>query len=167
MGNGGSRLNAEREAIPAKVLPMLRRRIEEIRRRKRSNGGKDATTPSGTELLLSHDGKARDDEDEIENSTASCQNDAKGKEEDEREENAKEKNKEGGKEEKAAKGNVEEGSQIDAKEEDESHDKKEDDAGDESSILYPGSPSFRIFFTENLDEDDDEDDDNDNVNDGG
>ncbi|KAI8544054.1 hypothetical protein RHMOL_Rhmol08G0265100 [Rhododendron molle] len=175
MGCGGSRLNAEREAIPAKVRPLLRRRIEEIRRRRRSNGGKD-TTPSGTELLLSRDGKARDDEDEIENSMVSCvtSEDSKGstaKREEpgdpQREESAKEKSKEGGREEKAGKGNVEAGSQNDAKEEDESHGNKEDDEGlhgDESSILFPGSPSFRIYFTGNLDQDDDDDD---NHNDGG
>lgn len=175
MGCGGSRLNAEREAIPAKVQPLLRRRIEEIRRRRRSNGGKD-TAPSGTELLLSRDGKARDDEDEIENSMVSCvtSEDSKGSTakraeagDPQREESAKEKSKEGGKEEKVAKGNVEAGSQNDAKEEDESHGNKEDDEGlhgDESSILFPGSPSFRIYFTDNLDEDDDDDD---NDNDGG
>ncbi|XP_058180212.1 uncharacterized protein LOC131298758 [Rhododendron vialii] len=131
-----------------------------------SNGGKD-TTPSGTELLLSREGKARDDEDEIENSMASCvtSEDSKGSTakraeagDPQREGSAKEKNKEGGKEEKAAKGNAEAGSQNDAKEEDESHGNKEDDEGlqgDESSIMFPGSPSFRINFTDNLDEDDD------------
>ncbi|KAF7135077.1 hypothetical protein RHSIM_Rhsim08G0194400 [Rhododendron simsii] len=174
MGCGGSRLNAEREAIPAKVRPLLRRRIEEIRRRRRSNGGKDMTPP-GTELLLSREGKARDDEDEIENSMASCvtSEDSKGSTakraeagDPQREGSAKE-NKEGEKDEKAAKGNAEAGSQNDAKEEDESHGNKEDDEGlhgDESSIMFPGSPSFRIYFKDNLDEDDDDDD---NVNDGG
>ncbi|KAH7866939.1 hypothetical protein Vadar_026964 [Vaccinium darrowii] len=169
MGSGGSRLNPEHEVIPAKLHPLLRRRIEEIRRRIHSGGGKHVT-PSGTELLLNQDGKAKvdDDNDDVANSLTSCvtSEDSKGftaaREEagdPRREESAKEKN-EGGKKEQAAMGNVESESENDAKK-DVCHDNKDDEGihDNEDSIMFPGSPSFRIYYADNLHEHDEDDDD--------
>ncbi|XP_057459783.1 uncharacterized protein LOC130750286 [Actinidia eriantha] len=157
MGCGVSRPNAEGEAIPAKSHPVVRCRIEEIKRRRRSSRATKETT--GKELFLG--GKQANEIDRNarkrastspEDSIPSCvtSEDSKGLEKSTKAENKEDEN-----EKKGAKGadKAEEGGKDHV-----DNDNEGDEGMIEASINFPGSPSFRIYFKGNSGDDDNDND---------
>lgn len=174
MGCGGSKFDANSLQISARLRPIIHRRVEEIRRRRRFRNA----TPS-IKILLEHD---KEDEDEnaiasqhhvkrmcsIED-IASCitSEDSKdGREKKEREarredllvqmKDVKEEEREAAKEEAKVDSGVHEHQGRVEDEDDDDFDSDYDErrlSHEGGQGDYPGSPSFRIYFTNNLEED--------------
>uniref|UniRef100_A0A5B7CEV5 Uncharacterized protein n=1 Tax=Davidia involucrata TaxID=16924 RepID=A0A5B7CEV5_DAVIN len=145
MGCGASRLDAQGVAIQARLGPLLRRRIEDIRRRAHGDTLRD-TTPSKKVLLV-------DGSEEEENSQSDLDDNArKGTGSSSSEDSLTHKhwtsNGASNKDEKS-RGKV---YYIEAKEEVE-EELGEDEEDEEGREIGPGSPSFRIYFTDNLADD--------------
>ncbi|KAA8540649.1 hypothetical protein F0562_024432 [Nyssa sinensis] len=166
MGCGGSRLDAEGEVIPARLRPLLRRRIEDIRRRTHGvslRGG----TPSKKILLV--DGSDEDDnsqsdlEDNAGKAGGSSTDDSltpkHWKENVDKATNG-DLSKEGSP--KATNNTDEKTRDKVATREDvgtETEEGRDEDDDDEGGEIGPGSPSFRVFFIDNLADDNKKDGD--------
>ncbi|CAL5444382.1 unnamed protein product [Camellia sinensis] len=146
MGCGSSWLNAQSEDIPDNYRPIIRRRMEEIIRCRRS-GSIKASSPCTKELLV--DSKAND---EIVSQQLSLDTNARKSLSFSPEDSITSEDLKAAKK-VAAKSDVKEARKKDYTDF-EDDDDDEDLFSNDDGMTFPRSPSFRVYFTNNLDDND-------------
>ncbi|GMQ09609.1 hypothetical protein CsSME_00052912 [Camellia sinensis var. sinensis] len=149
MGCGSSWLNAQSEDIPDNYHPIIRRRMEEIIRCRRS-GSIKASSSSTKELLV--DSKAND---EIVSQQLSLDTNARKSLSFSPEDSITSEDLKAAKK-VAAKSDMKEARKKDYTdfEDDDDDDDDEDLFSNDDGMTFPRSPSFRVYFTNNLDDND-------------